>query len=163
MSDHVTIRSYSAADRKAVLTLAIAAWQPVFDAMKGSVLPYVYEAFYPHGWEQRQRADIAAFLDAAHDATWIAECRGTAAGFVGITLHPEDRMGEITVIAVDPAFQRMGIADRLMTWAEERIREAGMVMVMVETGGDPGHAAARAAYEAHGFQRWPVARYFKPL
>jgi hypothetical protein len=38
-----------------------------------------------------------------------------------------------------------------------------MAMVMVETGGDPGHAAARASYEAAGFERWPVARYFKSL
>jgi hypothetical protein len=36
-------------------------------------------------------------------------------------------------------------------------------MVMVETGGDPGHAAAQAGYEAAGFERWPVARYFKNL
>ena len=36
-------------------------------------------------------------------------------------------------------------------------------MVMVETGGDRGHAPARATYEGLGFQRWPVARYFKDL
>jgi hypothetical protein len=29
--------------------------------------------------------------------------------------------------------------------------------------GDPGHAASRASYEAVGFERWPVARYFKAL
>lgn len=36
-------------------------------------------------------------------------------------------------------------------------------MVMVETGGDRGHVPARATYEAEGFVRWPVARYFKDL
>jgi hypothetical protein len=48
---------------------------------------------------------------------------------------------------------------------------AGMAMVydqpevnaMVETGGDPGHGAARWAYEQAGFGLWPVARYFKKL
>jgi RimJ/RimL family protein N-acetyltransferase len=44
-----------------------------------------------------------------------------------------------------------------------RARDAGMDMVMVETGGDPGHAPARAVYEKAGFERWPVARYFKEL
>ena len=34
---------------------------------------------------------------------------------------------------------------------------------MVETGGDRGHAPARATYEGLGFRRWPVARYFKDL
>jgi len=38
-----------------------------------------------------------------------------------------------------------------------------MAMVMVETGGDRGHTPARATYEGLGFQRWPVARYFKDL
>jgi hypothetical protein len=38
-----------------------------------------------------------------------------------------------------------------------------MRMVMVETGDDPGHMPARRAYEAVGFERWPVARYFKDL
>ena len=42
-------------------------------------------------------------------------------------------------------------------------KDAGMRMVMVETGGDSGHAPARALYESEGFVRWPVARYFKDL
>lgn len=43
------------------------------------------------------------------------------------------------------------------------VRTAGMRMVMVETGDDGGHTPARAAYESMGFERWPVARYFKGL
>jgi hypothetical protein len=38
-----------------------------------------------------------------------------------------------------------------------------MSIAMVETGGDPGHAPARAAYTATGFRLVPVARYFKDL
>ena len=34
---------------------------------------------------------------------------------------------------------------------------------MVETGGDPGHAPARATYSATGFTLLPVARYFQLL
>lgn len=34
---------------------------------------------------------------------------------------------------------------------------------MVETGDDPGHAPARSAYEAQGFERRPVARYLEDL
>ena len=40
---------------------------------------------------------------------------------------------------------------------------AGLSIVMVETGGDPGHGPARATYEASGFELLPVARYFKAL
>ena len=43
------------------------------------------------------------------------------------------------------------------------MREQGMDIAIVETGGDPGHAPARAAYEAAGFTLLPVARYFRLL
>ena len=36
-------------------------------------------------------------------------------------------------------------------------------MIVVETIGDTGHEPARRAYEAVGFQPWPVARFFKEL
>jgi hypothetical protein len=38
-----------------------------------------------------------------------------------------------------------------------------MGVAMVETGGDPGHAPARRAYEKAGFALLPIARYFKNL
>ena len=36
-------------------------------------------------------------------------------------------------------------------------------MALVETGGDPGHAAARRVYEKADYTILPVARYFKAL
>ncbi len=72
-------------------------------------------------------------------------------------------MGEISIIAVDPEHQRQGVGRRLMEFVEQRILEKGMTMVMVETVGDSGHEPARRSYEASGYVRWPVARYFKRL
>ena len=72
-------------------------------------------------------------------------------------------MGEIYILAVDPERQRQGVGGRLMEAAHEAMRCAGMRMAMVETGEDPGHASSRAAYEAVGYRRWPVARYFLEL
>lgn len=77
--------------------------------------------------------------------------------------HPKDRMGEIYVLAVDPELQRRGVGRALLNHSIQRSRVAGMSMVMVETGDDPGHEPARLSYEADGFERWPVARYFKDL
>ena len=84
-------------------------------------------------------------------------------GWVCARIHPEDQMGEIYVIAVDPEYQRRGVGQRLMEHASALSKDAGMRMVMVETGGDSGHAPARALYESEGFVRWPVAWYFKDL
>ena len=58
------------------------------------------------------------------------------------------------VVALEPVRETLGFA---------QVNVFLMAMVMVETGGDLGHAPARATYEGLGFQRWPVARYFKDL
>ena len=52
---------------------------------------------------------------------------------------------------------------RLTTFALDRMRDAGMNVAMVETGGDPGHAPARRSYEKAGFTLLPIGRYFKAL
>jgi hypothetical protein len=38
-----------------------------------------------------------------------------------------------------------------------------MDIAVVETGGDLGHAPARAAYRTAGFTLLPIARYFRLL
>ena len=72
-------------------------------------------------------------------------------------------MGVVDMIAVDPAFQRRGIATQLMNRSADHMRERGMDIAVVETGGDPGHAPARAMYEGSGYTALPVVRYFKLL
>jgi N-acetylglutamate synthase-like GNAT family acetyltransferase len=157
------IRPCATADAPAILDLTQRAWAPVFEKMRQSVPGFVYAAFYPDGWWARQKADVEALLAAGETRFHVAEEDGAVLGFVGIRLLPEDQMGEIHIIAVDPGHQRRGIARALMETAFAEIRGAGMKMVMVETGGDPGHEASRATYESAGFERWPVARYFKKL
>jgi hypothetical protein len=43
------------------------------------------------------------------------------------------------------------------------MRTSGMDIAAVGTGGDPGHAPARAVYEAEGFTALPGVRYLKLL
>ena len=72
-------------------------------------------------------------------------------------------MGEIYMVAVDPDFQGHGIGSALIEFALAWMKDAGMSIAMVETGGDAGHAPARHTYEKVGFELFPVARYFKKL
>ncbi len=157
------IEPFDTAHKQQVLELSMRAWTPVFAGMEPAVPDYVYDAFYPWGWRTRQAADIAAILDSEGHAVWVAVEGGVVLGWVGIRLHPQDMMGEIHILAVDPAHQRRGIATKLIDFALGKIRAAGMTIAMVETGDDPGHAPSRAAYERAGFERWPVARYFRKL
>lgn len=158
-----SIRPYASDDRQALLDLSIRAWETVFPQTKAAVPEFVYNSFYPQGWQARQLTDLAAVLDGEPENVDVAVVSGLVAGWVCTRLHPVDDMGEIYVLAVDPAHQRRGVGTALTNRACERIRASDLRMVMVETGGDPGHAPARAAYEASGFQRWPVARYFRDL
>ncbi|GAA1824580.1 GNAT family N-acetyltransferase [Nesterenkonia flava] len=157
------IVAYDAAYQDALLDLSIRAWAPVFQSMKRDVPGFVYEAFYPDGWEARQRADLAAVLRDEPANIDVALVDDEVAGWVCTRLHPDDRMAEIYVLAVDPDHQRRGIGALLMEQSYGRAQRAGMRMVMVETGGDAGHTPARELYESDEFVRWPVARYFKNL
>jgi hypothetical protein len=40
------------------------------------------------------------------------------------------------------------------------MRAAGRQLAIVNTGGDPGHAPARATYERAGFVSLPQAQYY---
>jgi ribosomal protein S18 acetylase RimI-like enzyme len=149
--------------RDRVLELAVRAWTPVFAKTRNDVPRLVYDAFYPQGWEARQTLEVASLLENEPENIWLAIQGMEPAGFVGVRIHHQDQMGEIYIVAVSPDRQRQGIGRKLMVFAEQHIRANGMKMIMVETIGDAGHEPARRAYEAFGFQRWPVARYFKPL
>jgi GNAT superfamily N-acetyltransferase len=163
MSMAISILPYSDANRSEILSLSLRAWAPVFEQLEPAVQPFVYRAFYPEGWQARQSDDIAQFLDTDAHHVWVAFDGQTSVGWVGIRLHHEDTMGEIYILAVDPEHQQKGVGTALLDKGFDQVKAAGMTMVMVETGDDPGHAASRATYERNGFTRWPVARYFKEL
>lgn len=159
----LNIIPYAASFQSQVIDLSVKAWSPVFLRTKGEVPSFVYDAFYPQGWQARQVSDVTTLLETEPENVWLGLRRDELVGFIGIRLHPEDQMGEIYILAVSPDHQRQGIARTLMQFAEQRIRASGLKMVMVETTGDSGHAPARLTYEASGYERWPVARYFKRL
>jgi GNAT superfamily N-acetyltransferase len=149
--------------RESVLDLSLRAWEPVFPLLEPAVPSFVYESFYPRGWRERQADDLAAILDGEPENVDVVLVDGVPAGWVCTRLHPEDSMSEVYVLAVDPRHQGKGLGSALVQHSVERARAHGMRMVMVETGDDPGHAPARQLYERSGFERWPVARYFKDI
>lgn len=159
----VKIIPYHSEFRKQVIDLVVSAWEPVFAKTVNDVPRFVYDNFWPQGWQTRQVSEVSSLLDREPENFWLAFQGSILVGFVGVSIHPDDQMGEVSIIAVSPEHQRKGIGKALMNFAEQHIRESGMKMVMVETVGDSGHEPARRAYEAIGYERWPVARYFKKL
>ncbi|HEX6255152.1 MAG TPA: GNAT family N-acetyltransferase [Euzebyales bacterium] len=72
----------------------------------------------------------------------------------------ERTIDEILVIGVDPRARNRGVGGALLDRAVADLREQGAPVIMVETGGDDGHA--RALYESADFTRLPVAQYWLP-
>ncbi len=157
------IEPYAFHHRDAIVRLSLRAWTPVFDSLQKVMDTDVYQAFYPDNWrvsQQKAVEDVCANEDVD---VWVAIDADYVVGFVAVKLHSEDSMGEIYMIAVDPDFQGQGIGSILIKFALDWMKNAGMSIAMVETGGDDGHAPARRTYEKVGFGLLPIARYFKKL
>lgn len=156
------IEPYDPSRLDAIVRLSLRAWEPVFESIESVMDPDVYREQHPD-WRLTQRRAVEAACADEDLHVWVASEEGETVGFTALRLHADDRMGEIYMIAVDPAYQRRGIASALTDHALAWFEEAGMTTVMVETGGDPGHAPARRTYESAGFRPLPVVRYFKKL
>jgi GNAT superfamily N-acetyltransferase len=156
------IRPYDDRDAEAVVGLSLRAWEPVFASIEQALGTEIFKLLHPD-WRADQRKAVEDACAAQTIRVWVAEAGARAVGFVAVELHPERSMGEIYMLAVDPDYQGGGIGTALSEFALAWIKDAGMVVAMVETGGDPGHAAARRTYEKVGCTQLPIARYFKKL
>jgi ribosomal protein S18 acetylase RimI-like enzyme len=156
------IEPYDDCHLDAVVRLSLRAWEPVFASIANAMDPDVYREQHPD-WRLTQRRAVESACADPGVHVWVASEDARTVGFVACKLHEADRMGEIYMIAVDPDFQRRGIAAALTAHSLAWLGQAGMTTVMVETGGDSGHAPARRTYESAGFRAFPVARYFKKL
>jgi ribosomal protein S18 acetylase RimI-like enzyme len=156
------IRPLRTEDSEEIIALALRAWEPVFASLRAVMDKEIFEAFYPD-WRIVQAESVKSTLASDEARSWIMESETGILGFVSGKLHQGDKMGEIFMVAVDPSAQRTGIAKALCHAAEEWMKESGMIIVMVETGGDTGHAPARATYERLGYRELPVSRYFKSI
>ena len=158
----VILRPLTDADVDAVVAFALDAWAPVFAGFAQVMGPRVFGMVYPD-WRTAQAAavsEVCRSLDA-----WVADVDGTPVGFVAVRWTREDAtpVGEVEMIAVAPAHQRAGIAGRLLERAVTEMRARGVPLAVIGTGGDDGHAPARALYERHGFTGLPLVRYYRAL
>jgi len=83
---------------------------------------------------------------------------GRVAGFAGVWFM-RDQLHLVT-IAVDPGFQRLGIASRLLLDCLQQAREADMPSVVLEVR--ESNTAAQSLYERFGFrQLGRLRKYYK--
>ena len=160
MTNAIEIREFLEGDLEAVVEFSLRAWAPVFAAVRDVLGDEIFLRLHPD-WKANQAEAVRSSCTNEERDVFVAVADGRPVGFVAVALNAfHERMGVIDIIGVDPDCQRRGISSRLTEFATEHMRSRGMDIAVVETGGDPGHAPARAAYETAGFTLLPIARYF---
>jgi GNAT superfamily N-acetyltransferase len=160
-NDSVEIRAFDERDLEAIVEFSVRAWEPVYVSLREVLGDPIFFRLHPD-WREVQANAVRASCTNDEFDVLVAVADGRPVGFAAIALNAfHERMGVIDIIAVDPDYQRRGIATRLMDRSIDHMRSHGMDIAAVGTGGDDGHAPARAAYEAFGFTPLPGVRYLK--
>jgi ribosomal protein S18 acetylase RimI-like enzyme len=103
------------------------------------------------GWNQTA-ADWRIFLELG-EALAVRDSSGRLAATAALLPYPSG-FGWISMVLVDRAFRRRGIATRLLRRCIEGLRAAGMVPVLDAT------PAGREVYQPLGFRDgWPITRW----
>ena len=163
MADAIEIREFQSSDLDTIVEFSLRAWEPVFASLRDVLGDPIFFRLKPD-WKTAQAEEVRGSCTSDERDAFVARADGRVVGFVTVARNAfNERMGVIDIIGVDPDYQRRGIATLLTTHALDHMRQSGMDIAAVGTGGDPGHAPARAAYEAMGFTLLSSARYLKLL
>jgi GNAT superfamily N-acetyltransferase len=160
----VVIRPFRESDLDAIVELSLRAWEPVFESLRAVLGEAIFARLHQPDWRAVQAEAVRSSCTSEERDVFVfvAVADERPVGFATVALNAfHEGMGVVDMIAVDPAFERHGIATALMNRSADHMLERGMDIAVVETGGDPGHAPARAMYEASGYTTLPVVRYLK--
>jgi GNAT superfamily N-acetyltransferase len=148
---NVVIRPASAGDATRLEQVRRVAFAPVFASFRSILGEDIYNLAQVRE-DQAQAGYLASLLTASSDwEVYAAERAGIVVGFVSVRLSLDTSVGEIGLNAVHPDSAGKGIGTEMYQFAIERMREPGMRIATVSTGGDASHAPARRAYEKAGF------------
>jgi GNAT superfamily N-acetyltransferase len=164
VSGMTAIRDCRVEDHDEIVELSLRAWAPVFASVREVLGEQLDTLLHGSDWREHQARDVRATLGDAAKRTWVAEDEGRVVGFAAAAVLDDARLiGEIAMVAVDPAAQRRGIGSSLTENAAAWLREQGMLVAVIGTGGDPGHAPARRVYERLAYRPLPGVQYFRAL
>lgn len=132
-------------------SIRCAAFAPVFASFRAILGDEIYDLAQRRE-DEAQEVLLASLL--APESNWelyVAQSGEELVGFVSVRLDSQTQVGEVGLNAVDPARAGHGIGSAMYAFALERMKQAGMKVATVATGGDPSHAPARRAYRKVGF------------
>ena len=145
------IRPFKPGDLSAMQRVRKAAFEPVFRSFRDIVGEEIAALAFAHAdAEQAKLLDGICGADSGHHVL-VVTIGDEIVGFVSFTVDADTRTGEIGLNAVHPERAGRGIGTEMYEHVMARMKELGMALATVSTGGDPSHAPARRAYEKAGF------------
>lgn len=159
---YMLIRVMQASDLETIMLFTVRAFVPVFESFKKIMGDDVFPIVYPDGVDG-QRKVVQELVDNEEYEHWVMDNDGKAVGYLVTHINRDSEVGEIVYLVVDPNYHKQGIATALNRHAIDLMKEAGMKVATVSTGGDISHLPARQAYEKVGFQPFPNIWYYQSL
>lgn len=158
------IREWTENDAERVMEITAAAWKPVYDGYLQAMGPEIFEALHG-GWVKRKQNGVLNSCRKLNGVSvFVVDIEGAVAAFIGYRLEEDKKIGVIWDNAVDPAYQGRGIASEMYRFVLDKMKEQGMKVASVMTGGDEAHIPARKSYEKAGFSvAIPSVRYYMQL
>lgn len=158
----INIRPVSEQDRDPLIEMVWLAFEPIFRSFKQMMGDDVFAVVYPD-WKKTQREMIENFYKDEKWNAYVADIDGTAVGLIVYVLNMDLKIGEVELLMLHPDYQNQGIGAALNDFVLEKMKEGGMAVAVVGTGGDPSHAAARRSYEKAGYTAFPQVWYYRKL
>ena len=156
------IRQFHEADFETILEITLRAFTPIHESFQGLLGDDIFNLIYPD-WRAGYREYLSSLSTDEKENFLVADEDGTVVGYVLFSTNMEKKSGELGLNCVDPDYQNKGIGHKLYDEVLSRMKENGIALVEVATGGDASHAPARRAYEKVGFTALPLVRYYKAL
>jgi len=158
---NLIIRPFKDSDIKDLIKLTILGFEPIFSSFEKILGPKIYPIIYPD-WRERQKKGVENISQNNRISLWVAEVNECVVGYIAYELY-DDATAEVQLLAVHPEYQNHGIGTQLNTFVLQKMKEGGMKMAIVSTGGDESHAPARRSYEKAGYTALPLVKYYKDL
>ncbi len=157
------IRPAANNDLAELVQMSALSFEPIFASWKKLLGAEIYDFMFPD-WKQTQQNTVETyFANSEKYHPFVTEAEGTLTGLLVLVFDEQTKTGEVEFLMVHPDYQKQGVGAALNNFALDQMREHGMELVTVGTGGDEGHTAARRSYEKAGYIPLPTVRYYKKL
>ncbi len=156
------IRALQAQDIESVQNFTVNAFKPIFESFENIMGEKVFPIVYSD-WRQVHRDHVTNFYNDDNMTCLIAVIDDKPAGFIVYHMQPAEKTGMIEFLVVNPDYQNRGVGTELNQYVIDIMRQTGIKVVSVSTGGDPSHEPAQKAYEKVGFKPFPNIWYYQYL